>query len=186
MTAAAAVVLIGAVAWACMCNPIIKLSTISAKGGQEIAVLGGGFDASSLDTIFIRFNSLDGPVLTTVPGPLAGGNLSTTIRIPDETKPGSYVLFITRQDVSGHLTLNPTRASLTVVGETGANPIVGAAPSVDTTARASTLERSSRFSMAALVLVAMGTAGFGMLLAGTAAAFSGGRRPAPETASLRS
>lgn len=186
--AAAGGFLMAAAAWACVSGPALQLSTIQAKAGQEIGVTGTGFSASSPDATLVRFNGLDGPVLTTVPGPLADGKLDAKVTIPEGTRPGQYVIVVTRQNAQGALTLSPIRAALSVIGEGGTQPVVGAAPSTaDSTARVAGLARSDNsISGGTLALIALGVGGVGMFLAGMAALFAGRRGAAPEAARTRS
>ncbi len=185
---AAAGLLMAASAWACVSGPVISLSTINAKAGQEIGITGTGFAASSPDPTIVRFNALDGPVLVTVPGPLAGGLLDAKVTIPQGTNPGSYILVTTRQNAQGGLTMAPVRTVLNVVGDTGANPLVGApAGTADTGARVSAMARTDNsISSGTLALVALGVGGVGMFLAGMAALFAGRRSGTPEAARARS
>ena len=73
-------------------GPVTNLSTISAKAGQEITLTGTGFQTGN--QALVRWNALDGPVLTTVAPPITGGNLETTFSVPEGTKPGSYVVVV--------------------------------------------------------------------------------------------
>jgi hypothetical protein len=175
-----------AAAFACVSGPVTNLSTINAKAGQEIGVTGTGFRAN--DQLLVRFNALDGPVLATVGPPVTSGNLDTKVTIPDGTKPGSYVLIITQQNAAGQLSLAPVRAALTVVGDAGSSPVLGAQGStVDNTQRVASLARSNEsVSGGTLALVALGVGGIGMFLAGMAALFAGRRGGAPEAARVRS
>lgn len=184
MCATAGGVLTASAVWACVSGPVINLSTASPKAGQEISVTGTGFNATSPDATLVRFNALDGPVLTTVPGPLAGGILDAKVMIPEGTKPGSYVLMVTRQNAQGSLTLSPARAVLSVVGDSGTAPVLGAPlATADTAVRTNGLIRSDdSISTGALALVALGVGGVGMFLAGMAALFAGRRSSEPEVA----
>jgi len=175
-------------AWACVSGPVINLSTVNVKAGQEMGITGTGFNATSPDATLVRFNALDGPLLVTVPGPLAGGILDAKVTIPEGTKPGSYILVVSRQNAQGSPTLSPTRALFNVVGDSGTNPVVGApAASTDNSARVSGLARSDNsISTGTLALVALGVGGVGMFLAGMAALFAGRRTSAPEAAKARS
>jgi len=185
---AAAGFLMAAAAWACVSGPALQLSTLQAKAGQEIGVIGTGFSSTSPDATLVRFNALDGPVLANVPGPLADGRLDTKVTVPEGTKPGQYVLIVTRQNAQGTLSVSPIRAALSVIGEGGTQPVLGAAPSTaDSTARVQGMARSDNsISGGTLALIALGVGGVGMFLAGTAALFAGRRGSAPEAARVRS
>ncbi len=183
---AAAGVLFAAAAWACVSGPVVNLSTISAKPGQDVGVTGTGFQPAN--PVQIRFNALDGPVLTTVNAPITGGNMTATFTVPQGTTPGSYVVVFTQTTADGKLSLSPVRAVLSVTGDAGAQPVVGAtAASTDTAVRATSLARDNQsISTGSLALVALGVGGVGMFIAGMAALFAGRRGSSPETARARS
>jgi hypothetical protein len=165
---------------------VVNLSTINAKAGQEVGITGTGFQATNAAQI--RWNALDGPVLTTVPAPITGGNLDAKFTVPEGTKPGSYVVIVTQTKADGSLSLSPIRAVMNVTGDAGAAPVLGApAPTADTSARANGLVRDNEsISTGTLALVALGVGGVGMFLAGMAALFAGRRGSAPEAARARS
>jgi hypothetical protein len=183
---AAAAVLMAAAAWACVSGPVVSLSTIQAKAGQEVGITGTGFQTAN--NAVVRFNALDGPVLTTVNAPIADGRIDAKFNVPDGTKAGSYVVIVTQQNAAGQLTNAPVRAVFNVVGDAGTQPVLGApATSADNTARASGLARSDNsVSGGTLALVALGVGGVGMFLAGMAALFAGRRNSSPEAARARS
>jgi hypothetical protein len=183
---AAAGVLMAAAAWACVSGPVVNLSTINAKAGQEVGITGTGFQA--VNSAVVRFNALDGPVLTTVPAPITGGLLDARFTVPEGTKAGSYVIIVTQQNAAGTMTNAPVRAVFNVVGDAGTTPVVGApAATADSTLRANGLARTDNsVSGGTLALVALGVGGVGMFLAGMAALFAGRRGSAPAAATSRS
>jgi hypothetical protein len=186
MTTAAAGVLMASAAWACVSGPVVNLSTINAKAGQEIGVTGTGFQTANAAQV--RWNALDGPVLASINAPITGGNLDTKITVPEGTKAGSYVLIVTQSRADGTMSLSPVRAVLNVTGDAGTNPVLGATASTDTGVRADSLARSDdSISTGTLALVALGVGGVGMFLAGMAALFAGRKSSsAPEAAKARS
>ncbi len=182
---AAAGVVMAAAAFACVSGPVVNLSTINAKAGQEVGVTGTGFQAANAAQI--RWNALDGPVLATVPAPITGGNLAANFTVPEGTKAGSYVVIVTQTKADGSMSLSPIRAVMNVTGDAGTNPVLGATTSQDTAVRADSLARSDdSISTGTLALVALGVGGVGMFLAGMAALFAGRRSTAPEAAKARS
>ena len=185
LTTAAAGVFMAAAAWACVSGPVVNLSTINAKAGQEVGITGTGFQAANAAQI--RWNALDGPVLTTVPN-VPGGTLDSKFTVPEGTKAGSYVVIVTQTKADGSMSLSPIRAVMNVTGDAGSNPVLGApAASTDTAARANGLARSDdSISTGTLALVALGVGGVGMFLAGMAALFAGRKSTAPEAAKARS
>ncbi len=186
VTTAAAGVLMAAAAWACVSGPVVNLSTINAKAGQEVGITGTGFQAANQAQV--RWNALDGPVLTTVPAPIEGGRLGATFTVPEGTKAGSYVVVVTQTKADGSMSLSPIRAVMNVTGDAGTNPVLGAAAAnTDTALRADGLARSDdSVSTGTLALVALGVGGVGMFLAGMAALFAGRKSTAPEVAKARS
>jgi hypothetical protein len=186
LTTAAAGVFMAAAAWACVSGPVVNLSTINAKAGQEVGITGTGFQTTN--QVQIRWNALDGPVLTTVAAPITNGNLDAKFTVPEGTKAGSYVVIVNQTKADGSLSLSPIRAVMNVTGDAGSNPVLGApAASSDTAARANGLARSDdSISTGTLALVALGVGGVGMFLAGMAALFAGRRGTAPAATKARS
>jgi hypothetical protein len=185
VTTAAAGIMMASAAFACVSGPVVNLSTINAKAGQEVGITGTGFQTANAAQI--RWNALDGPVLTTVPAPITGGNLAANFTVPQGTKAGSYVVVVTQTKADGSMSLSPIRAVMNVTGDAGANPVLGATASQDTAVRADSLARSDdSISTGTLALVALGVGGVGMFLAGMAALFAGRKSAAPEAAKARS
>ena len=184
---AAGGILFAATAWACVSGPVVNLSTVSAKPGEEVTVTGTGFRNAN-DQLVVRFNALDGPVLATVAPPIVGGTVKATFNVPQGTSPGNYVLIVSQTKADGSLSLSPIRAVLTVTGDAGTQPVLGAAAATtDTSPRAPGLVTSDdSISTGTLALVALGVGGVGMFLAGMAALFAGRKNPAPEVARARS
>jgi len=181
----AAGLFMAAAAFACVSGPVVNLSTINAKAGQEVGITGTGFQATNQARI--RWNALDGPILATVAAPITGGALTANFTVPATAKPGSYVVVVDQTKADGSLSLSPIRAVMNVTGDAGANPVVGApAASADTSLRSDGLTRSDNsISTGTLALVALGVGGVGMFLAGMAALFAGRKTPTPEPAKAR-
>ena len=70
-------------AWACVSGPAVNLSVIEAKAGQEVGIKGASFRLT--DDVLVRFNALDGPLLTTIKP--VGGNIEGTFTVPAGTRP---------------------------------------------------------------------------------------------------
>jgi hypothetical protein len=185
VTTAAAGILMASAAFACVSGPVVNLSTINAKAGQEVGITGTGFQAANAAQV--KWNALDGPVLATVPAPITGGNLTANFTVPQGTPAGSYVVIVTQTKADGSMSLSPIRAVMNVTGDAGTNPVLGATTSQDTAVRADSLARSDdSISTGTLALVALGVGGVGMFLAGMAALFAGRKSSAPEAAKARS
>jgi hypothetical protein len=167
LAGAATLALAGSAAWACVSGPVVNLSTISAKAGEQVTLTGTGF--RSPDPVQIRWNALDGPIIAEVAKPSSDQTVSATFTVPAGTAPGSYVVVV-GQTKNGRPTLSPIRAVLGVVGPTGTNPVLGADATADTGDRLPALVQSDNdVSNGTLALVALGVAGIGMFAAGVAA-----------------
>jgi len=167
-------------AWACVSGPVVNLSTVTAKAGDQVTVTGTGFRQA--DKVQIRWNALDGPVVAELAKPDSSQAISATFAVPAGTAPGSYVVVVT-QTRDGKPSLAPIRAVLNVVGPTGQTPVLGADTRSDASDRLPALVRSDNdVSNGTLALVALGVAGIGMFAAGVAALASsrrGGATAAP-------
>ena len=184
LSAAGAVLLAGAAAWACVSGPAINLSTVNAKPGQEVTINGTNF--SKPDPVQVRWNALDGPILATFAPPQSGA-VTGTITVPADAKAGNYVLILSQTSADGKLSQQPIRALLTVTPDGGATPVVGGAVAQPDTARATGLVTDDNsISGTTLALIGLGVAGVGMFVAGMAALFAGHRGRAPEVARARS
>ena len=159
-------------AWACVSGPVVNLSTVTAKPGEEVTVTGTGFRQAH--PVQVRWNALDGPVVAEVAKP-EDRNITANFTVPAGTAPGNYVLIVT-QTKDGATTLSPIRAVLNVVGPSGQTPVLGADTTSDASDRIPSLVRSDNdVSNGTLALVALGVAGIGMFAAGIAALASSRR-----------
>ncbi len=184
LSAASAVLVAGAAAWACVSGPAVNLSTVNAKPGQEVSVTGTNF--SRPQPVTVRWNALDGPVIAQFASPVSQ-TVSGTFTVPPDAKAGNYVVIFSQSSDDGKLTQLPIRALLTVTPEGGANPVVGASVApVDTARQVGLVTTDNDISGATLALIGLGVAGVGMFLAGMAALFAGRRGGAPAAARARS
>jgi len=181
--AAAAALLFGATAWACIAGPLLSVTPTSVKAGEEIT-----FTATSIsrDEVTIRYDSLDGPVLGKFkPGPdprfptssTSGGLDAVKLTVPADATPGSHVLILTQHSADGKLTQVPTRVMFTVTGSSGTSPVVGAPVlPVDESRPVGLVTGDEPVSTGTKLLVGLGVAGVAMFIAGMAAVFAS-RRP---------
>lgn len=173
----AVILLAAATAWACVSGPAVLLSANSAKAGEALQV-----KATNLikpEPVVVRFNALDGPVLADLGVPKSGA-VDGSVTVPAGTAPGNYVLVFTQTKPDNSLTQVPTRALVTVTGETGAQPVLGASAGAATDRRIDSLATANRaVSTGTLVLVGLGVAGVALFLAGVAALLTGRRGAAP-------
>ncbi len=179
----AVLVMAGSAAWACVSGPVVNLSTVKAKPGEQVTATGTGFRQA--DPVQIRFNALDGPVLAEMPRP-DNQTINVSFTVPPSTAPGDYVIIVS-QSRNGSLTLSPIRAVLTVSGTSGQTPVLGADRTADDADRIPALVRTeSSVSNGTLALVALGVAGIAMFIAGAAALASSRRKPGRPRRALRS
>lgn len=159
-------------AWACVSGPVVNLSTVTAKPGEEVTLTGTGFRQA--DPVQVRWNALDGPVVAELAKP-DNQTITATFAVPQGSTPGSYVVIVS-QSRGGKTTLSPVRAVLNVVGPSGQTPVLGADTTSDASDRIPALIQSDNdVSNGTLALVALGVAGIGMFAAGAAALASSRR-----------
>lgn len=153
-------------AWACVSGPVVNLSTVSAKPGEQVTLTGTGFRQA--DPVQIRWNALDGPIVAELAKP-DNQTITANFAVPPATAPGSYVVIVS-QTRDGKTSLSPIRAVLNVVGPSGQTPVLGADTTSDASDRLPGLVRSDNdVTSGTLALVALGVAGIGMFAAGVAA-----------------
>ena len=163
----AVLVVAASAAWACVSGPVVNLSTVTAKPGDQVTVTGTGFRQA--DPVQVRWNALDGPIVAQVAKPESNQTISANFMVPPGTVPGSYVVIVS-QTKDGRTSLSPIRAVLNVVGPSGQTPVLGADATSDAADRLPALVRSDDgVSNGTLALVALGVAGIGMFAAGVAA-----------------
>ncbi|MGH9277900.1 MAG: hypothetical protein ACRD12_07310, partial [Acidimicrobiales bacterium] len=162
LSAAAAVVIAAATAWACVSGPSITLTPANAKPGQTVDVTMRDFRKA--DPIQVRWNDLNAPVMATFAADGSGNPIKGTITVPDNAKPANYVVIFSQTAPDGKLSQAPVRALITVTPPNGATPVVGAPVAATDTARpAGLVTDSNSVSAGTLVLVAVGVAGLGLL-----------------------
>lgn len=127
--------------------------------GGQVAVSGFSYPVTA--KVSIRFNSLEGPVLAELE-PNSNQDIAGTVRIPDGTPPGRYVLYALQYDAAGKVNRIPGRAAVTVVGPGGAQPDTPTGLELD--ARPSGLIRAEGAGSGALALLAVGGLGLAGLL----------------------
>ena len=171
-----AVLVAAATAWACVSGPSLTLSTTSAKPGEEVTA--NLRDFRKADPISVRWNAVDGPVLTTLTPRTDGSQSSVAFTVPESAKAGSYVVVFTQTGADGKLSQMPVRALLNVTAANGSNPVVGAPVGTPDVGRPEGLvSTDNSVSTGTFLLVALGVAGLGMFAVGVGA-LSAGRRPA--------
>ena len=173
MASIAAFGIAASAAWACVSGPVVNLSTMSAKPGEQVTLTGTGFRQA--DPVQVRWNALDGPIVAELAKPDSSQTITATFAVPPGTVPGSYVVIVS-QTKDGKPSLSPIRAVLNVVGPSGQAPVLGA----DTTSGAgdrlpALVQSDNDVSNGTLALVALGVAGIGMFAAGVAALASSRR-----------
>lgn len=182
--AAAAAVVTTASAWACVSGPSATLNPANAKPGDTVTA--NMRDFRKADPVQVRWNDLSAPVLASFDNIGTGAPFSGTFTVPENAKPGNYVVIFSQSAPDGKASQAPVRALLTVTGTGGANPVLGApiAP-VEAARPAGLLTEDTSVGAGTLALVALGVGGVGMFLAGMAALFAGRRPPATEAARAR-
>ena len=161
---AAAIVFVGAAAFACTNLATLNLSSTAGKAGDVVTVTGSSFAVGRGDAptfpVQLRWNGVNGAVLAeTVPD--KAGNISATFTVP-EGAPGYYVLVATQKDARGVDTYGtPARASYQILGPNGQSVV---APPAASAAAAVPSEPSSTGIIA--LTVGLGVLGLGLFGAG--------------------
>ena len=153
---------------------MLKVNPELGVSGAEVAVSGFSYPVNA--RVSIRFNALDGPVLAELE-PNSNQDIAGTVRIPDGTPTGRYVLYAVQYDQAGKVNRIPGRAAMTVVGSVGAAP--PAMPTgLELDARPGDLIRAEGASAGELALVALGALGAAALLTMLVTRIAVSRRPA--------
>lgn len=137
--------------------------------GESVSV--SGFSYS--DTVEIRFDDFDGPLLAELE-PDANEDIEGEVQVPSDVKPGRYILYAVQRDDQGDISRFPGQAEV-VVGEPGPPRD----PDAEAEARSAGLVTQGGPSPVSLLLVVVGTAAIaGLLFVGAALALPVGRAPA--------
>jgi len=181
VSAVVASVLAGTALAAFACTNLATLGTAETTGraGAVVPVTGSSFAAAeegaAPSPVAIRWNKVDGPVLTEVL-PDARGGISGTITVP-EAAPGHYVIVATQVNDEGEAQFGtPARAPFQVVGADGQALPPPAAPVAATSADSGSTD-------SAALVVALGAVSIGVFAAGLVALRQERRRvavPAPQ------
>lgn len=174
-----------AAAWACIAGPFVNLATVTGKPGQEINAVGRDFPRK--DAVVANWNGPGGEVVGNLGVPDSTNAVTGKITVPATAKAGNYVVLFTQTGADGKPSTIPVRAVFTVAPDGSASPVVGAQFTSQDSGRVVGLASDDdSVSFGALALVAVGTAGVAMFLAGIASLLANRRQPAePEAARVR-
>jgi hypothetical protein len=147
---------------------MLRVNPELGMSGGEVAVSGFSYPANA--KVSIRFNGLDGPVLAELE-PNFNQDISGTVRLPEGTPTGRYLLYAVQYDAEGKPNRIPGRASVTIVTPGGGPPALptGLEPEV----RPQALAKGGGARGGELALVALGAFGVAAFVTGIAVA----RRP---------
>ncbi len=148
---------------------MLEVASQEVAAGDEVGVSGFSYT----DTAYIRFGQLDGPVLAALE-PSDDGIISGTVRIPDSTRAGRYVLYAIQQDEAGEPSRFPGEAALTVV--TPGGPPLGPARDTEPAVRPVSLIVGDPFTLGDFLTVALATVGVMSLLTMIVYGFASQRR----------
>ena len=170
MAAAVAIVISAGVAWGCVALVAFRTNgSGTVQPGGTVEVFGGEFARG--EPVHIRLDSPDGPILYTHENPLPStmtSQFTVQVPIPANITPGPHVLVATQEHYDMNVGI-PARAAIYV------NTSPPAAPTPQD--RAVALVESDGPGVARYVLVGLGVAAAGLLLAAVASTFAA-RRPA--------
>ena len=152
---------------------MLKVNPELGTSGAEVAVSGFSYPVNA--KVSIRFNALDGPVLAELE-PNSNQDIAGTVRIPEGTPTGRYVLYAVQYDAAGKVNRIPGRAAMTVVGPGGAPAAMPTGLELDP--RPSGFVRAEGASAGELTLVALASLGAAALLTLLVTRIAVSRRPA--------
>lgn len=171
-------------AWACASLAALDLATPTAGPGEVVAFKGTFFNKDN--PVEIRWNALDGPVLTTVtPDTFATGLhgnwrfANGSFTVPADARPGSYLIVATQQASENTNTWGIPARTLLQVGD--GTPLLGETPATARPDRPATLLTTDATNVGTLVVIGVGAAGVAMFLSGIVMLFAS-RRPARQRA----
>jgi len=169
VTAAAVLIPVGQ-AWGCVALVAFRTNgTGVVEPGGTVEVFGGAFAKEK--PVEIRLDSPDGPILATAPDPKPStmtSRFTLQVPIPADISPGQHFLVATQKHFDMNVG-NTARAAIYVDTSAPAAPLPSARPT--------TLAVDDGPSIASFVLIGLGVAAGGLLLAGVASALAA-RRPA--------
>lgn len=165
--AVVALVVTAATAWACTNLASLNISSTSGRPGTTLDISGTAYATKGGSDVVVRWDSLNGPVLTTVK-PDAAGTIHGSVTVPADARPGPHILLAMQDytDSKGVTTAaygTPARASFTV----GATPTATPQPEAAVTS-AGSAEPSGTSGGAIALTIALGVGGLALFGAGLA------------------
>jgi hypothetical protein len=109
---AVALLLTAATAWACTNLATLNLGKAAGEAGSQVKVTGSAF-AADAQAVQFHWNGENGEVLAKAK-PNDAGNVSATVEIPSDARPGYNVLIATQSAEDGPAFGTPARASFLV------------------------------------------------------------------------
>jgi hypothetical protein len=178
LAAAGGVLLQASGGWACASLASVDVTPNVVRPGQEVTWLGTFFIKD--EPVVLRWNALDGPVLSTATPPSADNGLhgnwrfvDGTFTVPADAKPGSYVVIATQVAVKGSQTWGVPARGLVNVSD--GSPVLSKPPAALAPQRPADLVTSESLSGGDFLLAALGAGGIALLLAGIAIVLAAGR-----------
>lgn len=175
--------------WACASLASVDVTPGVVRPGQEVAWKGTFFIKD--EPVVLRWNALDGPVLSTATPPSADNGLhgnwrfvEGTFTVPADAKAGSYLVIASQKEVKGSATWGVPARGLVQVSD--GSPVLGQAVGTPAPPRPADLVTSESLQTGDFLVAAAGAAGVALLLAGVALVVSAGRRSdAPQPQRVR-
>jgi hypothetical protein len=184
--AGAALVLTGAVAFACVAPARLGLNTSSGRPGDVITVSGALFimPGGVTNGVRIYWNDIETAPLTEI-RPDVQGNFSTTITVPD-APPGAYpVIAVLRDADDKDIAGSPARALFEIRTATAA-PETAPAPVADNRAAAPVpAGGGSGSSFPVALVLGLGVLGLGLFAGGFVAVTRSRKAKSPSAAAVR-
>lgn len=176
---AMAVIIPAGISWGCV--TVVQFRTngpATVEPGGTVEVFGADF--ASEEPVDIRLDSADGPVLATIPSPMPSTMTSEfTVQVPiaADVAPGEHILVATQDHYDMNVGI-PARAPIYVSSSPPAEPLPAE--------RATSLSVSDGPSAVRYLLIGLGAAAVGLLVAGAASMIAGRQSSSGQAQGARS
>ena len=175
--------------WACASLAAVDVTPNVVRPGQEVAWRGTFFIQN--EPVTLRWNTLDGPILSveTPPGPDNGLHgpwrfVDGTFTVPADAKAGTYIVIATQKEVKGSATWGVPARGLIQVSD--GSPVLGQPAEPPRPPRPAELVTSESLRAGDFLLAAVGAGGVALLLAGLGVVLAASRRSeAPQAEPVR-
>ena len=165
--------------WACASLASVDVTPGVVRPGQEVAWKGTFFIKD--EPVVLRWNALDGPILSIATPPSADNGLhgnwrfvEGTFTVPADAQAGNYLVIASQKEVKGSATWGVPARGLVQVSD--GSPVLGQAVGTPAPPRPTDLVTTESLEIGDFLVAAAGAAGVALLLSGVALVVSAGRQ----------